>query len=162
MPRLPPKKPRGPKVDQVRRASERNEEIADLIRHRLWLRGKSPKEYAAKWGVSIQRVNNMHAEAWRLVASESLNVDRSKPDIALMLLTSCREAYERGEHRALAILAQEFTKIVGGRAPERHEHSHVVAHFDMQKTEDKIRIVDENIAKLQAMRADLVSTVTLQ
>ena len=92
--------------------------IASRMRRGEWERGKTARELAAEWGISVSRVEDLSAEAWRRVCAEATDADRAKPTISGTLQIALAEAFHGGQYRAVAQLADVYSRIVGARAPE--------------------------------------------
>ncbi len=76
-----------------------------------------------------------------------------------MLARDIERASQAAEFGDVARIADVWTRIIGARAPERHEHAVVVAQFEALPRDGKLRWIDERIAKLQAARTALLSVV---
>lgn len=92
--------------------------IASRMRRGEWARGKTAKELAAEWSISVSRVEDLSAEAWRRVCAEATDADRAKPTISGTLQIALAEAFHDGQYRAVAQLADVYSRVVGARAPE--------------------------------------------
>jgi hypothetical protein len=62
----------------------------------------------------------------------------------------------------VASLADVVTKIVGARAPERHEHAHVVASYEAMPVQDKAKWLRAKSAELTALADELEGVVTVE
>lgn len=134
----------------------RVDEIYHIMRMGEWIRSKSAVVFAAQWGISRERVEQLSAEAWRRVCHESNDPEEMRPEIAAILRTNLMRADEVRNFRAIASLAETYTKVIGARAPERHEHAVIIAQFDSMTRDGKIAWIDQRIAKLQEAREALV------
>ena len=135
----------------------RVDEIYEMMRMGEWNRGKSGIDFAAKHGISESRVKQLAAEAWRRVSKEADSPDEMRPEISGILRTNLAKADRVSNFRAIASLAETWSKIIGARAPERHEHAVVVAQFDALTQEGKIKWIEDRIAKLQEAKQALLS-----
>lgn len=144
---------RGPEID------ERVSHIAELMRDLMWKRGESNRLAAKEWGVSVAAVNDYAAEASRRVRAEVTDPTEVAGTVATVLAENLQRASAAGEYGDVAKLGDVWTRIVGARAPERHEHAVVVAQFEALPRDGKLRWIDERIAKLQAARTALLSVV---
>jgi hypothetical protein len=129
--------------------------IYEMMRVGDWERGKTGPLCAQEWGVSLAVVEKWAAEAWRRCCHEADNPEAMRPEIAGILRENLHRADSRANFRAIATLADVYTKIIGARAPERHEHAVVIAQFDSLNRDGKLEWIDKRIAKLQEARAAL-------
>ena len=81
-----------------------------------------------------------------------------QPEIAGILRKNLHKADSAGNFRAIASLAETYTKVIGARAPERHEHAVIIAQFDSLNREGKIEWIDKRISKLQEARQTLIDS----
>jgi hypothetical protein len=123
-------------------------EIRMRMRAGLWKRGETALELAEVWGVTQATVEGYSAEAWRRVCAEADDASAARPTIAGTLAIAFEQAAVAKEFRAVASLADTWSKVVGARAPERHEHAHVVAQFEALPREGKVAWLRERAAKL--------------
>lgn len=86
-----------------------------------WRRGDSAPLLAAEWGLATATVEGLSAEASRIVAREVSDPERVKVDVSTVLLRDIHRASEACEFGDVARLADVVTKIIGARAPEKHE-----------------------------------------
>lgn len=135
--------------------AERVNEICDIMRVGEWVRGVTGEEFVKRWNLSLPRINQLAAEAWRRVCAESNDPEKMRPEIAGILRKNLNKADQKSNFRAIASLAETYTKVIGARAPERHEHAVVIAQFDSLPRAGKLRWIDERIAKLQEAREAL-------
>jgi hypothetical protein len=117
--------------------AERVDHIADLMRRGQWVRGVSGDALAEAWGVDVPRVNHLAAEASRVVAREVSNPREMQVEIATVLRENLHRASAAGEYKAVASLGDVASKVLGARAPEKHEHAHVVASYEAMPATDK-------------------------
>ncbi|WP_146648234.1 hypothetical protein [Labilithrix luteola] len=130
-------------------------ELAAVMRAGEWRRGVSGEMYAAMWGLSLSTVENLSAEAWRRVCAEANDADAARPTIAGTLAVSLTQAADGRAFSDVARLADVYSKVVGARAPERHEHAHVVAQFEQLPPHLKRARLLEVRAKIDAAIAAL-------
>lgn len=97
------------------------------------------------------------AEAWRRVCQEANDPEMMRPEIAGILRRNLALADTTANFRAIAQLADTWTKIIGARAPSRHEHAVVIAQFDALDERGKIERIDQVIEKLQEAKRALLS-----
>lgn len=138
--------------------AERVNEIAAVMRVGQWRRGISGQEYADKWGLELGRVNQLAAEAWRRVCAEADDPEEMRPEIAGILRQNLMRADTVANFRAVASLAETYTKVIGARAPERHEHAVIVAQFETLNTQGKIAWLEERIKKLEEAKRALLES----
>lgn len=139
----------------------RVEHIADMMRTGLWVRGQSAIPLAKEWGVAVATVERYSAEASRVVAREVQDPEALKTEVATVLRENLHRASRASEYKAVASLADVVTKITGARAPERHEHAHVVASYEAMPAADKSKWLRAKAAELieEADRLDGVVSV---
>ncbi len=131
----------------------RVETIADMMRRGLWLRGDSAPLLAEQWGLAIATVEALSAEASRIVAREVQDPKAMRDEVATVLRENLHRASQAGEFKAVASLGDVVTKILGARAPEKHEHVHAGARYDGMSDADRLAWLDEMIAKFTEERA---------
>ena len=129
--------------------------IAEVMRRGQWVRGDSCIPLAKEWGVEIKTVEIHAAEAWRRVCAEADDASAARPTIAGTLATSLAQAAEAREYKAVASLADVWSKVVGARAPERHEHAVVVAQYEALPAAGKAAWLRERAAAMLAEAARL-------
>lgn len=137
--------------------AERVDRIADLMRRGEWERGVSGPVLAKEWGLADNTVTQLASEASRVVAREVVDPTAVTETVATTLAAGLQQAARRKEFRAMAQLADVWTRVVGARAPERHEHAVVVAQFEALPREGKLRWVRERIEKLQEAERALLA-----
>lgn len=147
-------------MPSVAELNEKIEDIACEMREGEWQKGKI-KEYAERWGVGAATVSKYAAEAWRRVCHEADNPEKMRPEIAGILRYNLHRAHNNGNYRAVCQLADVYTKVIGARAPDRHEHSVVVAQFDSMTKDGKLKWIEERLAKLQESKKALLDTVDM-
>jgi hypothetical protein len=151
---MPPRK-RPPEQRKAAETASRVRTIAEVMRRGDWIRGKSALAFAERWGISVKRAEQLSVEAWRLVCLEADSADAMRPEIAQILRQNLERADVAKNFRAIATLADAYTKIIGARAPERHEHAIVIAQFDSLNRTGKLEWIDKRIEKLKEARAAL-------
>lgn len=98
-------------------AEARVREVADLMRAGAFVRGRTARELAARWGVSRSVAEHAAAEASRMVARE-LEADRDMATVAIW--TRLERVMVEGEDRD-AVKACELAAKLLGLMVERHE-----------------------------------------
>jgi hypothetical protein len=139
--------------------ASRIETIANMMRAGAWNRGRSAEGLAETWGVAVSTVENYSAEAWRRVCAESDDAAKARPTIAGTVSTSMAQAAAAGNFRGVAALADVWSKVVGARAPEKHQHQVVVAQFDALPPAGKVTWLRERAAALLEEAARLEGEV---
>lgn len=148
--------PRKPVLVSALTVPERVNIIADLMREGLWQRGKSAQEWADTWGLNKNTVEHNAAEAWKRVCAEADDPEKMRPEIAGILRSNLSRADKVMNFRAIASLAETYTKVIGARAPERHEHAVVIAQFDSLDKKGKLEWIQKRIDKLQEAKQALL------
>lgn len=138
--------------------AERVERIAEMMRIGVWVRGDSAPMLAREWGLAVATVEGLSAEASRVVAREVRDPEGLKTEVATVLRENLHRASRASEYKAVASLADVVTKIMGARAPERHEHAHVVASYEAMPAADKVKWLRAKAAELVA-EADRIENV---
>lgn len=129
------------------------ESIIRIMRDGQWVRGKSGPLYAQANGLGAQLVRDYAAEAWRSVCREVTDPKKVTDTIAANLAARLSNADDKDASR----LADVWSRVVGARAPERHEVAMVVAEFDRLPREGKLAWLDERIAALTEARDALLT-----
>lgn len=127
--------------------AERVEVIADLMRRGQWPKGYA-EVLAEEWGLTEAAVKRLSAEASRVVAREVTDPEKLKVDVATVLVANLHRASDAGEYKAVASLGDVVTKIIGARAPERHEVAMVVARYESMPRADRVRWLREKAHEL--------------
>ena len=130
--------------------------ILDLMSSGQWVRGVTAGELATKWEIPLSTVENSSAEAWRTWKRLSNDADKVRPEVAAILHERLQYSNARRNVREVVAIADVYTRVVGARAAERHEHAVVIAQFDSLPFEGKLRWIDERIEKLKDARATLL------
>lgn len=130
--------------------AERVNQAAELMRTGGYQRGQTDKLLAQEWGLSESRVRDLTAEAWRRVCAEAEDADKARPTIAGMLMTNLAKADVAEKYQDVARLADVWSRVVGARAPEKHE----------DVTPEKARPLAEQIAIAESVVAALKSQGT--
>lgn len=134
------------------------DEIYEIMREGRWTTGYAT-EFAALYDVSSASVRQYQAEAWRRVCFEADNPEKMRPEIAGYLHTNLVKAHNQNAFSSVAKLADTWSKVIGARAPERHEHQIVIAQFDSLTDQGKIAWIEERIKKLEEAKAALLEVV---
>lgn len=128
----------------------RVDHVAAIMRTGQWVRGGTGIELAVEWGVPLTTVESYASEAWRRVCAEADDATKARPTIAGTLATALAQSAEAREHKTTAQLADVWSRVVGARAPERHEHAVVVAQYDAMPKEAKAAWLEERAAMMLA------------
>lgn len=110
--------------------AERVERIVGMMSRNEWRRGDSAPVLAEEWGLAVNTVEQLASEASRIVAREVTDPDRVKVDVSAVLMGDLRRASQAADFGNVARIGDVVTRIVGARAPERHEHAVVVAQYE--------------------------------
>lgn len=132
--------------------AQRIERIVGMMRRGEFKRGETAAVLAEEWGLSLSAVEDMTAEASRVVLREVTDPERVKGDVAVVLMRDIERASAAAEFGDVARIADVVTKIVGGRAAEKADPG---LPADMTP-EQMLQIVDERIAKLTSFRTQLL------
>lgn len=132
--------------------------IRDMMRTGEWVRGKSSAPLADEWGMAVSSVEGYAAEAWRRVCAEADDAEQARPTIAGTLAVSLEQAATERQYRAVAALADTWSRVVGARAPERVEHAVVVAQYEALPREGKVAWLRERAERMLAEAARLEGT----
>lgn len=92
-----------------------------MMRRLEWSRGESAPVLAKEWGLATATVEALAAEASRVVAREVTNPEELQVEVATVLRENLHRASKAGEFNAVAKLGDVVTRIIGARAPEKHE-----------------------------------------
>ncbi len=130
--------------------AERVDRIVEIMRRDAWVRGETGPLLAEEWGLSEATVKKMAAEASRAVARAIADPDKLKADVAAVLVANLYRASDAREFGDVAKLGDVVTKIVGARAPERHEHAVVVAQYDALPRVGKVAWLRERASRFLA------------
>lgn len=128
----------------------RIERCVSIMQRGEWVRGVTAGELGREWGIPKSTVENDASDAWRIVVREAKDVDAVTDSITTALSRTLAKAEAEGEHSTVAKVADVWSRIVGARAPERHEHAVVVAQFNALSSDEKIRQIEHTIGELQA------------
>lgn len=129
---------------------QRVETIVGMMRRGEWVPGRSGPQLANEWGLADDSLRHLAAEASRIVAREVTDPDRVKVDVSTVLLRDMHRASEAEEFGDVARLGDVVTRIVGARAPERHEVAVVVAQYEARGPREKATWLREKAAQLLA------------
>lgn len=128
--------------------ASRVQTIANIMRAGAWRRGESSEPLAELWGVEKATVEGYSAEAWRLVCGEADDAVQARPTIAGTVSVALAQAAEERNYKGVAALADVWSKVVGARAPEKHQHQVVVAQFEALPPAGKVVWLRERAAAL--------------
>ncbi len=129
--------------------------IVDRMRSLGWIRGTTNRALAKEWGVTVAAVNDYASEAARRVRAEVTDPSEVTGTVATTLAGNLEAASLAGEYRAVASLADVWTRIVGARAPERHEHAVVVAQYEALPPKQRAQWLRDRAATMLAEAARL-------
>lgn len=132
--------------------AERVERIVGMMHAGTWERGVSAPELAEEWGLAVATVEGLSAEASRVVAREVTDVELVTETVSATLARTMGKAENAGEFGDVARIADVWTKILGARAPEKHEHkvAVVVATYEKLPIEGKVKWLRERAASMLA------------
>lgn len=97
---------------------ERVNLIESMMAALIWERGKSNRELATRWGLGVDAVDAYAAEAGRRRRRALTNVD----EVTETVTARMSRIVTSGEDKDAIKAGDVWTRIVGARAPERHEH----------------------------------------
>lgn len=104
--------------------AERVEFIADVMENLQWTRGKTARELAAIWGISESRVQDLSAEASRLVTADASEARR---DISAGCRKLFVDAVQNLDAKSAKAVGELWAAVSGAKAPEKHEVATVEA-----------------------------------
>lgn len=128
--------------------ASRVESIVAIMKAGTWQPGASGPILAEDWGLPLTTIEHYAAEAWRRVCAGADDAAAARPTIAGTLATSLAQAAAAREYKAVASLADVWSKVVGARAPERHEHAVVVAQYEALPPSGKAAWLRERAAAM--------------
>lgn len=137
----------------------RVDECARLMREGKWAAGSTSKRLAADWGVNLHAVSRYAAEAKRIVAWENTDRDTVREVVSNSMATNLVRATAARKFGDAAKVADVWSKIVGAREPEKHEHLHAIERFEQMAPRTKVMWLNERIAQMQAAREELLLQV---
>jgi hypothetical protein len=145
--------PRGRGAIAMSRRSElveqRIQHIVDLMRRGEWVKGETGPELALEWGVSLAVVEDASAESSRVVRREVTDPAKMTEDIAANLYARLANA----DDRDAAKIADVLSRVVGARAPERHELAiESVRAYDAMTPREKMMWLENTIAQMHGER----------
>ena len=126
-----------------------------------WRRGETAAELAEEWGVATNTVEQLAAEASRIVARAATDPKRVTEDVSVVLSRDLHRASEAAEYGAVAKIADTWTRIVGARAPERSETT-VRAVSVPQDERAELAQVEDALRVLEARRDELRAALAIQ
>lgn len=130
--------------------SERVNEIKTLMRDGAWVRGATAPVLAERWGLAVATVEGYAAEAWRAVCDEADDAAEARPTIAGTLAVALAQSAAEKSHKTTAMLADTWSKVVGARAAEKHEHAVVVAQYEALPRSGKVAWLRERAQRMIA------------
>lgn len=160
-PVAPPKdsvsRARGRKTGQTDTVTEqRLAIISTMMRALTFRRGKTAKELAQKWDLSLARVHELTAEASKRVRAEVLDPDHVGATVGNALETVIERALKAGDRRTVVEAARVWAQISGANAPQRHEHTGAGGgsiHVDQTVTDVSKMSDDDLLSRMKALRS---------
>lgn len=132
--------------------------IMAMMRDLSWDRGTSGEALADEWNLSPATVKTMSAEAWRRVCSET-DAEKVRMDLGTLLVHDAHRASMAREWGDEARLADVASKVLGARAPEKHQVAVVVTQYDALPRDGKVKWLRERAARMLEEAARLESVV---
>ena len=127
------------------------DEICELMRNCEFRTGKTIKELAKKWDLSVSTVKEYSAEASKIVRKELTDPDRVFSIVGPALEEAILDAKKSRDFRQLAQLARVFADITGASAARRVD---VGVHQDLNgMTQAQLALEAEK--ELTKMRGDV-------
>lgn len=111
-----------------------------------WQRGKSNRELAAQWGVSVAAVDDYAAEAGRRVRAALTDHDTVTETVSARM----RRIVESGTDKDAIKAGDVWTRVVGARAPERTQASVALAISDAEV--DELAVAESYLAAVKSRR----------
>ncbi len=129
--------------------------IVDDMASGRWVTGRSHKEYAAKNGVAVSRVQDWACEAGRVLRVLAM-VDREslRERNQARLDAIAADAYQAGEFGDAVRAIGEQNKLLGLHAPSKMEVN--VQAYGHLSPDEKLVKVEEQIEALERIRAHLL------
>lgn len=132
------------------------------MRRGMWVKGASAGPLAERWGLDEATVRHDSAEASRVVAREVRDPEGMRVEVASVLRENLHKASAVGEFKAVASLGDVVTKILGARAPERHEHAHIVTTYEAKSPKERAQWLREKASLMLAEADRLDGVVSVQ
>lgn len=132
---------------------ERVKHVEDLMRRAKWERGRSNRQLAAAWGLTVTAVNHYAAEASRRVRAEVTDPDSVQFTICGALQTIVREGLEESDRSSVIKAADVWSRVSGARAPDKLD-VHEVDPFHGMTPKQKAAWCRERVAQLLEMAKD--------
>lgn len=98
---------------------QRVKHIEEMMRTARWERGRSNRELAAAWAVTVASVNAYAAEASRRVRAEVTDPDSVQVTICGALHTIVRDGLAEADRTAVIRAADVWSRVSGARAPDK-------------------------------------------
>ena len=95
--------------------------IYAMMRDGTWLRGKSCEPLASEWGLAVNTVEHMAAEAWRRLLADVEDPTKVQAEVSAVLMRDISRASAADRFNEVARLGDVLTRVTGARAPERHQ-----------------------------------------
>lgn len=123
--------------------------VEGLMRRAQWERGRTNRALAKQWGCSVDAVNDYAAEAGRRVRADVTDREEVQMTVCAALSTVVREGLRDGDRSAVVRAGDVWTRIIGARAAEKHEHT-VVDDFDAMTPSQKSAWLRDRAAEMLA------------
>ncbi len=98
---------------------KRIEHIAEMMRRLEWRTGRTGREMARKWGLSLSRVEHLSAEASRRVRAEIADPAAVHQTVCTALDRVLRDALADGDRRNVIRAGMTLARVAGAMVPER-------------------------------------------
>jgi hypothetical protein len=99
----------------------RVQHIEEMMRTFKYVRGKSARELAKQWGVSLDYVHQMTAQASKRIAAAIMDPETVNAKVGLALDQIISDGMKNGKHRDVIEAAKAWAHIAGSSAPAKHE-----------------------------------------
>lgn len=106
------------KLSKLKR-EEYIQHICDMMRELTFKRGRTAKDLAKQWGLSVSAVRNMTSEASRIVSREINDPDAVSADVGLALQKTLERALEDDDRRSVIAGAKVWADITGATAARK-------------------------------------------
>lgn len=124
--------------------------IATMMREGRWSRGETADVLAVEWELSPSTVRDYSAEAWRRVCAAADDATTMRPTIAGTLAVALAQSAEARDHSSTAKLGDTLSRVIGARAPERHEVAVVIAKYESWPKGERVKWLRERAEELRA------------
>lgn len=106
-------------IDARARVQARIDHICTLMRNVKWIRGVTSEALAKEWGISIDRMRELSAEASRIVRAEVVDPDAVTETVTTTLADIMRSAHDQGDHKSAVAAARAWADITGASSAIR-------------------------------------------